>query len=58
MLWSIKYRDKSYKELYNTDRSSHLYLPLNQKWNTYKSLINKSDARIKNEVLQFQAWRK
>ena len=31
ILQSIKYRDKLFEKLHNTDRSSHLYLPLKQR---------------------------
>ena len=46
VLRSIKYRDKLYKALQNTDCSSHLYVPLKQKLNKYNSLLKKSYSRI------------
>ena len=39
VLRSIKYRDKLYKALQNTDRTSHLYFTLKQKLNKYNSLL-------------------
>ena len=40
VLRSIKYRDKLYKALQNTDRTSHLYFfPFKQKLNKYNSLL-------------------
>ena len=49
VLRSIKYRDKLYKALQNTDRTSHLYFPLKQKLNTYNSLLKKiiREAKVK-----------
>ena len=49
VLRSIKYRDKLYKALQNTDRTSHLYFPLKQKLNKYNSLLKKiiREAKVK-----------
>ena len=49
VLRSIKYREKLYKALQNTDRTSHLYFPLKQKLNKYNSLLKKiiREAKVK-----------
>ena len=49
VLRSIKCRDKLYKALQNTDRTSHMYFPLKQKLNKYNSLLKKiiREAKVK-----------